>query len=82
MRTCQFHRVRGIELLNYIEKKFNSVIEHGILGKKARNRCFLASDWLKSETLPRKYRTLFVIEHMIPMSECPSALKVAVQINL
>ena len=26
---------------------------------EAREHCFLASDWLKSETLPRKYRTLY-----------------------
>ena len=26
---------------------------------KARKRCFLAFDWLKFETLPRKYRTLY-----------------------
>ena len=26
---------------------------------EARKHCFLASDWLKCETLPRKFRTLF-----------------------
>ena len=26
---------------------------------EARKQCFLASDWLKFETLPRKFRTLF-----------------------
>ena len=26
---------------------------------EARKQCFLASDWLKFETLPRKYRTLY-----------------------
>ena len=25
---------------------------------ESRKQCFLASDWLKFETLPRKYRTL------------------------
>ena len=27
---------------------------------EARTRCFLASDWLKFETLPRKFRTLYL----------------------
>ena len=26
---------------------------------EARKQCFLASDWLKYETLPRKFRTLY-----------------------
>ena len=29
---------------------------------EARKGCFLASDWLKYETLPRKFRTLFINE--------------------
>ena len=28
---------------------------------EARKHCFLASDWLKFETLPRKFRTLLVL---------------------
>ena len=28
---------------------------------EAREHCFLASDWLKVETLPRKYRTLLLL---------------------
>ena len=27
---------------------------------EARKHCFLSSDWLKFETLPRKYRTLYI----------------------
>ena len=27
---------------------------------EARKHCFLASDWLTFETLPRKYRTLII----------------------
>ena len=29
---------------------------------EAGKQCFLASDWLKFETLPLKYRTLYLIE--------------------
>ena len=28
---------------------------------EARKQCFLASDWLKFETHPRKYRTLLIV---------------------
>ena len=28
---------------------------------EARKHCFLASDWLKFVTLPRKYRALFIV---------------------
>ena len=29
---------------------------------EARKQCFLASDWLKFETLPRKFRTLYRLD--------------------
>ena len=32
---------------------------------EARKGCFLASDWLKYETLPRKFRTLYLLFNFI-----------------
>ena len=48
----------------------SELIEYGIFGEgvsyfkqsEARKHCFLAFDWLKYETLPRKYHTLVVNE--------------------
>ena len=40
----------------------------------ARKHCFLASDWLKYETLPRKFRTLFLATLSQLTSSCLSQL--------
>ena len=44
---------------NYRVRNFRGRVSN-FSQSEARKQCFLASDWLKFETLPRKFRTLLV----------------------
>ena len=47
--------------LDYRVRNFRGRVTN-FIQSEARTHCFLASDWLKFETLPRKFRTLLGYE--------------------